>query len=373
MTRLIYGTARRLPRGQDGLGFEYGNTRLRAQRSRLLSGTDYRELFATGSTERLLGALSATPYAVDAERALIRHGAIHWLDETVRGHLTRSLRSMRAFYDGDAGAGVDLLLARWDLRNLQTIIRLKAGRGAHEDAAPMLVAAGTLDEPVLVELAAQPSLRTVVELMVAWELPTRPTARQVLQEWPRYEATGDPAVLERALQRSWAAHTVDELEDWAETALASILQTEIDQINVMTALRLRQNLIDNPAAVKAPDDGVYLPGGGLPRPLLEQAEHASTPAELAALFEGRSLPDDWLAALQAWTANLDLSDLAGRLERALARNAIGLFSRGDPLGIAIPVAFVWAKECEARNLRLVDRAITHQLAWDDLERRLYPW
>lgn len=356
-------------------GFDYGNTRLRAQRGRLLDGADYRELFGAGTTERLLGALSATPYGPDVERALVRHDAFHQLDEAVRCHLARSLRAMRSFYEGEARAGVDLLLSRWDLRNVRSIIRLKVRPSAYEDAEPMLVTAGALDEPALAELTGQPSLRSLVELMVAWDVPSRPAARQVLREWPRYEITGDPVFLENALNHAWAAHTADALDGWVGTELESVLRAEVDQINLVTALRLRQTSLEVEGILdlEPHEGGRYLPGGVLRPALLGQVRRTSTPADLVALVAEQALPTDWLAALTTWSADQDLGALGGKLERALARDAIGLFGRGDPLGIAIPIAFTWAKECEARNLRLVGRSITHHIRWDDIEPELYPW
>ncbi|MDH3754682.1 MAG: V-type ATPase subunit [Acidimicrobiia bacterium] len=354
-------------------GYEYGNTRLRAQRGRLLDGANYRELFAIGTTERLLGALSATPYGPDVERTLVRHDAFHQLDEAVRSHLARSLRAIRRFYEGEARAGVDLLLGRWDLRNIRSIIRLKARPSVYEDAEPMLVAAGALDEAALAELAGQPSLRSVVELMVAWDLPSRPAARRTLQEWPRYETTGDPVFLENALNHAWAAHTADALDGWVGTELEVVLRAEVDQINLLTALRLRQTGVERTLDAEAHEDDTYLPGGLMRPALLEQVRRTSTPDDLVAILARQPLPADWRAALTVWSANQDLSALSGGLERAVARNAIGLFGRGDPLGIAIPIAFTYAKECEARNLRLLGKSITHHIRWDDTEPELYPW
>ena len=75
-------------------------------------------------------------------------------------------------------------------------------------------------------------------------------------------------------------------------------------------------------------------------------------------------------ALVAWGDNEDVENLAAALDRATTTAVFGLFASGDPLGIAIPLAFAWAKENEARNLRLIGRGLVHRIPREVLEHRL---
>lgn len=365
----------RRPSGPPGTGFEYGNTRLRARRSRLLAEADLQSLRASTTLDGLLGSLSGTSYGLDVERALVhRRDALHQLDEAVRSNLGRELTEVLSFYHGHAGRGVALLLGRWDLQNLLAILRSQSGlRTPDVEPSALLVAAGSVDRAAMEELLAQPSLRSTVELMVAWDLPSRPAARQVLRAWPTFQSSGDPVVLERALHEAWAAHVAEELEGWSSTGLESSLRAEIDQRNLSSALRLRASRLEMSQPGPLDDADGALAAGTLPPRTLVDVVRASTPTEVLAVLEPVPLPDDWRSALAAWSADGDLVELAGRLERAVARRAIGLFTTGDPLGIDVPVAYVWAKECEARNLRLLGRAIVHRLDWEDVRHDLYPW
>jgi vacuolar-type H+-ATPase subunit C/Vma6 len=349
-------------------GYEYGNTRLRARRSRLLSIGGYRGLFGSGSSERMLGSLRSTAYGPDVEQALVRQDPLQRLDDAIRRHLARSLGDLRRFYTGRPADGVELLLGRWDLRNLLAIVRGMTRPGAAPQLDAMLVPAGNLDAAALSELTQQPSLRSVIELMVAWDIPSRETARRLLRSWPDYETTGDAIVFEHALNLAWAEAVAGALGDWVGTDLEDTLRAEVDQINLLATLRRRA---DADSGIVGPAEA-YLPGGTLDQVLLERVGRATTALEAAALLATLRMPAGWDAAVTAWVADDDLSALAGNLERAIARAAIGRFVHGDPLGIAIPVAFVWAKECEARNVRLVGRAIVHGLAWIDVEQELFP-
>ena len=349
-------------------GFEYGNTRLRARRGQMLGESDYRELFLAGTIDRMLGVLRTTAFGLDVERALVHHQPLQRLDGAVSGHLVRVFGDLRRFYAGRAAEGVDLLVGRWDLRNLLAIVRSTARPAARAELDSMLVLAGSLDPSALGELAAQPSLRSVIDLMVAWDLPSRSTARRLLREWPRFESEGDPSVFEEALTRAWAESVDEALRSWNGTALATQLRAEVDHVNVLASLRRRDVGMVGPA-----DDDVYLPGGALAAGVLARVRRAPTPADAIAVLSEQRLAPEWMAALHTWSDDQDMGALGGRIERAVAGAAIRLFAAGDPLGIAIPVAFVAAKESEARNVRLIGRALVHRFDWSDIEQEMFPW
>ncbi len=352
-----------------GSGFDYGNARLRARRAQLLDGEDLRELYAAGSADRMLGVLRSTPYERDLERALVRRDPLRRIDDTVRHHLVRSLGDVRRFYGGRAAAGIELLLGRWDRRNLVTIVRTMARPTVYRELDPLMVPAGVIGAGPLAELASQPSLRSAVELMMAWDLPTRRTSRRLLAEWPRYEAGNDPLVLEAVLHRAWAESVDDALADWAGSDLEKILRTEIDLLNLLSTLRRRD--VEGPGPTGPEED--VLVGGTLRPRVLDEVRRASDGAQVVAALAGHRLPEGWSEAIERWSSDDDIAALAGRLERALAALAVGLFRRGDPLGISIPIAFSWAKECEARNIRLVGRALVHRLPLNEVEEELFPW
>jgi vacuolar-type H+-ATPase subunit C/Vma6 len=353
------------PRGSTGVsGYEYGNTRLRARRGALLARHELRGLHDAGSPERLLGALRSTAYGPDLERALVHKHVLHRVDAAVRDHLVRQLGDARSFYAGRPREGVELLVGRWDLRNLVAIVRARARPAA--DVAPLIVPAGVLDRGALAELERQPSLRTVVDLLVAWDLPSRETARRLSAAWRRFEETGEPIVLEEVLIASWAASVNRVLDRWEGTDLALLLRSEIDRVNLLTALRRRAAGAELPAGV----EGAPLGGGSVPIGVLEDVRRATDADDVAATIAARRA--EWSDALEAWVRDEDLSALDGHLQRVTARWAIGRFVQGDPLGIAIPIAFVWAKEAEAQNVRLVGRAIVHRLEWIDVEQDLVP-
>jgi V/A-type H+-transporting ATPase subunit C len=333
-------------------GFEYGNTRLRARKAGLLDATAYDGLLGT-DVDGMLASLTETPYRPDVEAALPRARGLGCLHEALRTHLARTLTELRGFYGGRPGREVDLLVRRWDVRNLRTILRGQARLAGAEEVVPLLVPVGALDETTLRQLALQPGLRAAIDLMVAWGVPDPDVARALLAAWPAFVAGGDPAVLEATLDRAWAARLAAAVPDLPEP-MVRMLGRETDLTNVLVALRLREaRARGEPLA----GDERFLAGGVVAPGVLGTAVGSDEPAA-ARLLASAPLPSTWRSALARFAARPDLVVLAEELEAALAREAIAMFATGDPLGIAVPIAFTWAKETEARNLRLVGQAVT---------------
>lgn len=328
--------------------YAYGNARLRARRSTLLARADYEGLLGL-DVDHLLGALAGTPYRHDVEETLPRFHGARRLHEAVRANLGRTLREVRSFYAGDAGELVDLLLSWWDVRNVVTLLRGQSAGAAAEDVLPLLVAVGGLDEPSAQEVARQTEFAAAVQLLIAWRLPTPELADTLAAAWPAYERSSDFAALENAIVAAHGARVVAALERHGSDAepLRRALLEEADDRNLLIALRLR-------AADGGRTPEAALPSeGAVAREALAAAAAAAVPEDVASTLLALPSTARWELPLTRWVASGDVVALQDDLEVARVRARLALFTTGDPLGIAIPVAFVAAKETEARNLRVI--------------------
>src|SRR5512145_2414625 len=95
--------------------FDYGNARLRAMRSRLLSRQALEELAQVGSVQGLITALIDTAYREAVEAALVRLTGMDCLTQALRNDLVATLGRARTFYSGPAGELAALVLRRYDL------------------------------------------------------------------------------------------------------------------------------------------------------------------------------------------------------------------------------------------------------------------
>jgi vacuolar-type H+-ATPase subunit C/Vma6 len=212
---------------------------------------------------------------------------------------------------------------------------------------------------VLDRLAAQPGLRAAVDLMVAWAVPTSRTARELAARMPVFEESGDPAVLEAALHLHLDTVT-------AAPEVADSIAREIDESNLVAALRLRGARLAN----EPPTGYPWIEGGRFPDARLEDIVHISDPEEVVAAITGGPHLPAWEEALEHWGSAQDLAGLEAMLRTARWRHEISRFRLGDPLGAAVPVGFVAAKQAEAHDVRLLARTIVHQLPVGDVQSRL---
>jgi V/A-type H+-transporting ATPase subunit C len=331
--------------------FAYGNTRLHARRGELLRDADYQRLLGEG-LDGLLAGLDGTPYGHDVEAAG-GGDPLRRLHTAISAHLCRSLEEMRSFYAERARRLVDLLLSRFDVHNVVTVLRARAGT-QHPDALGALVRVGWLVEPVAGETLRQNELAGAVDLL-ARSMPDPEQAEALRTAFAEYERTEDLAALERTVVTDHLLRTTATLEGAGPDArrLLGVVRREIDEHNLLVALRLRDALASG-AENEPPPSATRLPGGSIPTAAFEVALRAPAPAAVVRDL-GRLGHGTWLAPLRRWAASGDLPALERDLERRRIADESALFV-GDPLAIDVPIAFTAAKQTEARNLRLLGEA-----------------
>jgi V/A-type H+-transporting ATPase subunit C len=350
-----------------GTDWDAGNAALRARRSKLLAGPALLNLLGR-SLDEVIGALADTDWRVDVEAALTRYTGLRVLQEAARTRLARQLGRVRALYGGEAREALDLRVSRYDIDNVVTILRGQARALDPDQLLPMLVPAGRLSDAVLVELVREPGLRATLDRMVVLGVPSQTTALRALAAWTG--PTASPAALERAARLSWAREVRRSLDaGLGGDMLARSLGDRLDQDNLLAMLRLWSNLPSpDRARVHLPDH--LLPGGRIGADTLAFAWSRREAGEVVAAL----LPavwQSWHGALQRWVDAHDLSVLADVLDELRARWALGLFVRGDPLSLAVPLAFCTALEIEARNLRIIAYGADLRLPPDIVRSRLW--
>jgi len=121
-------------------------------------------------------------------------------------------------------------------------------------------------------------------------------------------------------------------------------------------------------------DDHYVPGGRIAGQSLVALAGSETREDFLARLDRIPAPSIWREALESWVQEGELVTLERDLESAATKWTISLFWRGDPLGIAIPLAFITAKENEVRNLRLLAYGVEQGLALETVRQELVvPW
>lgn len=311
--------------------FIAGNTRLRSRLPARLGPGDYDQL-AGRSLQGTIESLSGTAY-----RPYL--GSPRVGDEDVLDAVTQRLRDvlrgLRGLYGGAARDVVGVLLARHDLRDVLALLRGARTGQPGTDRLAAVMAVGTLDQEAAVDVAAAADGATAVTRLAARQLPDPATARALAAAWERFEVTADPDEFETTVASvaidGWT--TLLARSGAAARPALELVRAESDQANLLAALR-------DPAG-EVPR---LLPAGRVPSRVLLVARGGGM-ASLGAIRPG------WRDALDRYSRDADRSALEWNLDVALWRRTVRGLRRGDPLGADVPVGYVIAAECEARNVR----------------------
>jgi vacuolar-type H+-ATPase subunit C/Vma6 len=329
--------------------FDYGNTRLRARRSELLSASDYESLLGRGIDDLLEVVQSTGPRETDRQRL----GPLEVLHIAIRTRLGESLEEMRSFYSGGARHLVDMLLSRFDLHNVITLLRARSRPGiTAEVVVDALVPMGWLRGPIAREILTAQQLPGVMDVLA--DLTPDPGQADALRRASAaHERTGDFAGIERSVLAQHAARLAHHLHDAgpAGAALRDLVERETDGHNLLVVLRLRDAVMAGASDAPPPKEAL-LDGGTLPTRALASLVTVSTSAGVVDVLAGQ-VPSEWFLALEEWARSGDLAELERSIERSTVTLAARLFVKGDPLAVDVPVAFTITKQVEAHNLRLL--------------------
>jgi len=341
------------PAKQSSMGpkdYGYSNARLRGMRSHLLRGAAIEQLIETPDLHALIQALLQTGYAPDIEEQLIRGHGIVEVTDGLKHNLVRTYRKVFGFMNGEAKDICGTLLGRWDVFNIKTILR---GKHIGLDAGEIqegLLPVGALTQVDLDGLLLQGDIKGVVDIAGTWELPQAPAMRQGFSE---YQKTGELADFELALDRYFS--------DWASKRLSKrnrnyamarkILGMQVDIANLVMVFRsARENLQPEQSA-----EYFLLGGQSIGLEFYQQLAGLSDVDEildqLRATHFGKVLDD---AALHYLETN-SVASFERALEDYYTRKVIAVGGT-DPLGAGIPLSFLWSKENEVTNVRIIAKS-----------------
>ena len=216
-------------------GYDYGNARLRAMKSRLLPRRELDVLVETGSPQGLIVALTKTAYRKPVEAALARTSGMDCIAEALRYDLINTLGKVKIFFNEQAGDVVTIVLRTYDIHNLKAILRGLSKQAATGEILSTLLPIGELKDHVLAELASSPSPRAAIDVLASQGFLFAHPLFKLRAEHP---GAGIPD-MELALDRWFYQEVYQYLQSnpRAGSVLLSAMQLEADLTNLLTVLR----------------------------------------------------------------------------------------------------------------------------------------
>ncbi len=309
----------------DNTIYAYAVARVKAMETRLLDQGQFDRMISASSAEEALKVLSETDYAAPVAELEDVHNFESFLAEELRYNYDLVIKF------SPIPELIGMLALRYDIHNLKVLFKSKF-LGVHTD---LLVPIGSYDLVKLENAVNEDDYRFLDEKI-------RRAAQNVTED---FMVNRDPQVIDLALDRVLYEHLISEAREKQAVFLEGLFVREIDLTNLKTLIRVKRMGLGRDFLKKA-----LLPLGTLsPDRLTAMIEE---PLES---FVSMMAISDYAALVNEGVREWSEKGSASLLEK-LSDNYITAYLRQGkwvPFGIEPLVGFIWAKEIEIKNIRIV--------------------
>lgn len=348
--------------------YGYANARVRAMMARLLDEQVYRQILEAPDYHSAIGVLEDTEYAKDVEEAVLEGINPTNIDRALTKNLIRNFDRIKHFISGRPHELIEVLLSRWDLYNVKTILRGKRALVPSIEIERNLVPIGFLDMTVLGEIIRQPDLRSALDAMVVFSMEWPiPYGRAISASLAEFLHEHDLSIVETALDQLHYRHVISKVKgkDVNSVLVRKVISMEIDVINILNLLRLCGLELEKERA-----SGYFIPEGTLARDEFLRILFLGQPEQVAQEIM-RVLPQ-YREPVSLGMRSFDEkgeSAVLDELEKHVIRTCINLTR--DPLGIGVIIKYMWLKYLEVLNLRIIIRGKSIGLIESQIRKELF--
>ncbi len=334
--------------------YDHLNTRIKGMSSRLLTEDFYEQILAVPGQEGLVDTLLNSSYG-PALRDSLRVGLnLSAVERGLRADLSATFDQILLLAPERPRRLLDIQM-RWpDMMNALTLLRGKVTGASSEDIVEGLLPGGTLDEPRLVELAAEPDSLTLVNTLSIWGFPLAAPLKLMGPAIRNRESLVDA---ENSLVQAYFAWAWDRAsgKDGNSTLIRGFVERQIDLMNVLTTLR----------AVRQAHRGTHVPlgpllsHGRLESRVLDRMRDCKDLDGALEILAGTYFESGVERGILAFGEHRRLGVMERFLEHVVLTTGCRMF-RLDPLGIGVAAGYLWRKFNEFLNLRILLRGKTYQ-------------
>jgi V/A-type H+-transporting ATPase subunit C len=333
------------------MGFDYGytNARVRAMKSHLFDRPFYEKLLDMDDVSSVISALESTVYKKDIDEAMLKYRDVRGMDEAFRRNVASTFAKIIGLVEGEARELVVILLSRWDVHNIKTILRGKNIGASEEDILESLIPGGQFQEALLRELVKAIDIKACLNLLRVWD---SPFARPLTANFSKFVKSNRLIDLEVALDRFYFEYALSKLQknDLHTSLVREITRREIDFTNIMTLFRaIKEDLNREVIEDLFVKDGKQIDGK-----VFTALAQQKTVEDVVYKLEGTPYKAVLDEGLKKYLEIGAVSILERNLEQMMVRKGVSLF-KADPLSMATIIGYLTAKYNEVVNLRIIVR------------------
>jgi V/A-type H+/Na+-transporting ATPase subunit C len=326
--------------------YGYVNARVRGMRSHLLTKDFFMRLVEAPDYDAIPSIMDQTIYRREVNEAVVVRPENPDYDRALSLNLIASFRKIHDALGGEGHRLVTVLLSKYDLLNVKTVLRGKRGNATSAEITNLMVPVGSIRMETLEKMAQQREVRDVITYMAAQQVPY---ARPLVTAYPAYQKKDlDLSVLELALDKYHYGSVMESLrgKDRNIDMVRQVILGEIDMRNISTLVRIRGHKMEDEEV-----ENLRIPGGTLSEDQFLALHRLGDIAQLVSEYPDpryRKVLEKALAEYQ----EVDVAAFDRELEREQTRRAVAM-SNVDVLGVGVIIGYFYAKQNEVINLRIV--------------------
>lgn len=332
--------------------YPYTYARVSAMRGKLIKKQDYIRLLKMDTTS-IIRYLQETEYKKSVDRLASAHRGVNLAEYAINDNLVETVNKLKAISEKEVVELVDAYLRRWDILNLKTVLRIKNKVQKLQDnsAENLLVPLGSLDKKFLINLL---NMNSVIDVLKK----VKSLGYNINVE--EFEKNKDLAVIENQLDKDFFYKTLEFVGSIPEEGerFKVFLKIEIDVINIRNLLKLKRVNADKSRTIQF---------------LIFSGQYIGK-SELERLAETRNIEElmDKLKSTKygkVFGSSQSIVDIELELDRFWLQSA-ALYSHQNPLSVQTILAYLLAKDIEARNLKAIVRGKQLGITEDFIEKKL---
>lgn len=335
----------------------YTYVRVMAMKSKLYSKQDYDKLLKMHGNE-IASYLEDTDYKEDIHALGKEFSGYALVEHSLSLNLVRNIQKLQMICLSEMRWLIHAYILRHDIYNLKTIIRAKASGKVFSEICSLLLPSRTLTEEKLSTLFQHDSLLTILKKAGFSE-------RDVKDAIHYYQKEKSLLEIENFLDKQYYNFLFGFLQRLAgeHTLFREFLQSEIDVLNIKLLLRMKKKLIEENRIIN------FFFEGGSSLPLRRLRIFAKY--DFSGVIRGlQTTPFKPLVAqYHDKLAEKNLHEFEKALDVWLLQKSTLLLHQ-FPLSVDTILGYMFAKEIEVRNLRVIVKGKQLNMPKDFIEKQL---
>lgn len=336
--------------GRKGTGklaigkYPYTYARVSVMRSFLLRKEDYNKLMKMNVNE-IIGYLESSQYKREIDELAVQFKGVQLMELALNKNLVNIWNKLKRISPPSLRTVIAMYLLRVDVWNIKNIIRASYTRLGHEQLKPMLLPSGFLGEKNLAELAKKESVEEILKSLGV-------ISYDYLEEAvKRFEGTNSLAEIENLLDKFYYSVMREFSKRLPNEGrlFRQFLESELEVATMMNVLRLKR------ANTTAKEIERYVTMPGFGKLLIRKMINAANAEEAAKLLEHTKLKSFAEAGVNEFLNNGSLIRLETDLYKQLLKHSVLLIHK-HPLTVDVILGYMFAKEVEVKNLKLILKA-----------------